>query len=548
YIANGDRSAAVTGSNNLFFGNGSSYSGASSGDAPSLNSLTQSTFADPLFIDEAANNFHLSSNSPAAQGGAISASIADFDGLSLPQGSNYPIGAYAYPGTVGQASISVSASPSAVSLQGGQTQEFTAVVTNASNPSVTWSLNPLVGTISNAGLYTAPAIVPAQQTILLTAVSTADATKSAVATVSLIPISVAAAPATASLSPGQSQQFGATVSGAINPGVTWSLIPPTGMLSPSGFYTAPGSITVKTAVTIKAASVVDPTKFSSATVTLIPPPPVSVTVSPAAANLGASQTKKFSATVTGSGNTGVTWKLHPVVGSLSPAGLYTAPGNITTQQTATVTATSLSDATKFASATVTLTPSTPAASQAVSVTITQTAKGWQLAWTAPSGRPATDWLGLSSLHAPNWWTVWSEYTNGATGGSFTIPAPSAPGIYELRYFSQDTYTILTRSSPVSFGVAGFAAGVSPAGAPVSPGGALALSWTAGPGRTSGDYIGLYSTGAASDSPVWWEPTSGSPAGTSTGWGAPTTPGTYEFRYITGNGYICVAVGGPISVH
>ncbi len=540
YIANGDRAAAVTGSNNLFFGNGSSFLG----QGPSLNSLTQSTFADPLFVNAAARNFHLSSPSPAAQGGAITASLADFDGLPLPQGASYPIGAYAYPLLGSLPTISVSASPPAVSLQGGQSQDFTAVVTNSSNPSVTWNLNPLIGNLSNAGFYTAPAIVAAQQTVLVTATSASDATKSASAKVTLIPISVTAAPLTASLGPGQSQQFGATVTGTNNPGVTWSLIPPTGTLSPSGLYIAPGPIAVETAVTIKAASVVDPTKFSSATLTLLPPLPVSVTVSPAAVNLGAGQTKQFSAAVTGTSNTGVTWKLRPAIGSLSPAGFYTAPGSVTTPQTVIVTASSLGDATKFANATITL---TPAVSQTVSVSITPTSKGWQLSWTAPPGRPATDWIGLSSLHAPNWWTVWSEYTNGAAGGSFTISAPSSPGIYELRYFGQDTYSILARSNPLSLGVAGFATGVSPAGALVSPGGTLALSWTAGPGRTSGDYIGLYATGATSDSPVWWEPTSGSQAGTSTGWGAPTTAGTYEFRYIIGNGYLCVAIGSPINI-
>jgi hypothetical protein len=209
-----------------------------------------------------------------------------------------------------------------------------------------------------------------------------------------------------------------------------------------------------------------------------------------------------------------------------------------------VTATSLADATKSASATVTLTGN---ASQAFSVTITQSANEWQLTWTAPPDRPATDWISLSSLDAPNWWGIWTASTEGATSGSFTIPAPLAPGIYELRYIGPNSYAALARSSPLFFGTAGFAVGVSPAGATVAAGEPLALAWTAGPGSTSSGYIGLYPMGTTSDNPLWWEPTSGLPAGTSPGWGAPTTPGAYEFRYIAGNGYLCLAVSSPISI-
>ena len=56
----------------------------------------------------------------------------------------------------GQNGVTVSVSPLTASLYGGQTQQFTATVTNASNASATWSLSPNVGTISGAGLYTAP--------------------------------------------------------------------------------------------------------------------------------------------------------------------------------------------------------------------------------------------------------------------------------------------------------------------------------------------------------------------------------------------------------
>jgi hypothetical protein len=88
-------------------------------------------------------------------------------------------------------------------------------------------------------------------------------------------------------------------------------------------------------------------------------PPVHVTVAPDGATLTQSQTQTFSATVTNTGNTAVTWSISPVVGSITAAGLYTAPDSISGSQTVTVTAISVTDSTKTATATVTLNPRDP---------------------------------------------------------------------------------------------------------------------------------------------------------------------------------------------
>src|SRR6185437_15300260 len=83
--------------------------------------------------------------------------------------------------------------------------------------------------------------------------------------------------------------------------------------------------------------------------------PVSVSVNPTTSSLFANQTQQFTSTVTGApGNTAVTWSLNPNVGTVSAAGLYTAPSSIASTQSVTVTATSVADNTKSASATVTL--------------------------------------------------------------------------------------------------------------------------------------------------------------------------------------------------
>jgi len=72
--------------------------------------------------------------------------------------------------------ISVSVSPSSVTLQPGATQQFTAMVNNASTPAVTWSVVSGGGTISAGGLYTAPAQATDGQSATIQATSRADGT------------------------------------------------------------------------------------------------------------------------------------------------------------------------------------------------------------------------------------------------------------------------------------------------------------------------------------------------------------------------------------
>jgi Bacterial Ig-like domain (group 2) len=83
--------------------------------------------------------------------------------------------------------VAVRVDPVRVTLAPGLTQQFTAKVTGSSNQQVTWQIDtpgPAVGTISQSGYYVAPGSVPAN-TITITAISTADKTKSASATVTI---------------------------------------------------------------------------------------------------------------------------------------------------------------------------------------------------------------------------------------------------------------------------------------------------------------------------------------------------------------------------
>ncbi len=76
----------------------------------------------------------------------------------------------------------VTVSPSSAALFPTQTQQFTAAVSGTTTPSVTWSVNSIVGgnatlgVIASTGLYTGPATVPSPSTLNVTATNADDPT------------------------------------------------------------------------------------------------------------------------------------------------------------------------------------------------------------------------------------------------------------------------------------------------------------------------------------------------------------------------------------
>ena len=260
-------------------------------------------------------------------------------------------------------SVAVSLSPSGAALTSSETQQFTPIVTGTSNPAVTWSLSPETGAVSSTGLYTPPASITAQQTILLTATSVVDPTQSATVPIVLSPVvGISISPASLTLQAGMMQQFVASVSGTQNAAVTWSLNPPVGNLTSSGVYTAPVPVSFQRSVTVIASSQADPTQRATSTITL--EPGLSVTVSPSCVSLSAAQSQQFAAIVAGAANTAVTWSLTGA-GTLSASGTYTAPPTVTNTQVVTVTATSLTDSSQSGQVSFLLLNSPPGGGSAI---------------------------------------------------------------------------------------------------------------------------------------------------------------------------------------
>lgn len=79
--------------------------------------------------------------------------------------------------------LAVAITPSTPSVAVGQTQQFTAVVSNGSNQTVTWTAS--AGTIDANGLYTAPATLPLAGYATITALASADGVTSGKTNVTL---------------------------------------------------------------------------------------------------------------------------------------------------------------------------------------------------------------------------------------------------------------------------------------------------------------------------------------------------------------------------
>jgi hypothetical protein len=177
-----------------------------------------------------------------------------------------------------------------------------------------------------------------------------DHTFTTVTAPKVTPITVSVSPPSATVVASATQQFSATVANATNKAVSWSAS--TGTVNSSGLFTA-SAVTVSTPATVTATSAADPTKSAKASVTLQPRAAILVSISPASATLTSAALQQFTASVSNTSKPQVTWS--STAGSITSAGLYTAPTVSST--TATVTATSQADTTKKAFAAMQITAS-----------------------------------------------------------------------------------------------------------------------------------------------------------------------------------------------
>jgi hypothetical protein len=182
-------------------------------------------------------------------------------------------------------------------------------------------------------------------------------------------------PSTAPVNVGTGLQLTAEISGTNNRKVTWAVNgidggnATVGTVSITGFYTAPAVVPANPVVLVRATSRANPAVSAVSTVTIQnpAPPPITVAVAPLAATVQLGTTQQFTATVSGSANQSVVWKVNNVTGggastgTISTGGLYTSP-NAMPAGAISVSATSVVNNTSTGSATVTLTNPPPQSS------------------------------------------------------------------------------------------------------------------------------------------------------------------------------------------
>jgi len=266
------------------------------------------------------------------------------------------------------ATVTVSSSSSSVVL--GNTQQFTATVTGISNTEVTWSVNGVsggnstVGTISSAGLYTAPQDLPNPSNVTIKATSQANSSASGNGVLTItsdITVSVATNPSgMSSVFPGGTVQLLATVISGGHPdtNVNWAVNgvangnSTVGTIAAIGadaaLYTAPATAPNPASVSVTADCVADSSKSGSLLATIqscalngtigyvappayVPPSGSTCDVSDlstlatcvAALHSGATANVRFTATINCSGNGTCLVDLTNVHG---PVTLFGAPG------------------------------------------------------------------------------------------------------------------------------------------------------------------------------------------------------------------------------
>ena len=233
--------------------------------------------------------------------------------------------------------VSIAINPPSASVATGGTVAFTASVSGAPDTTVTWGVQESGGgSITPDGSYTAP---QSEGTFHVTATSRSEPPQTAAAAVTVTrgtqiasAVSVKIIPEVITVGTGESYPFKAAVSGSANTAVTWRLEEgaAAGSVGPDGLYTAPGS---PGQYHLTAVSQADPNAQAVAAITVEKPPPpppgeISVRISPKDPTIRVNERIVFTAAVTGTSNTEVTWSIQqgPTAGTITSAGEYTASG------------------------------------------------------------------------------------------------------------------------------------------------------------------------------------------------------------------------------
>jgi uncharacterized protein YjdB len=352
-------------------------------------------------------------------------------------------------------SIAVTLSPSSARVALGGKQVFTATLSGTTNTALNWYVNGVLkgnsaqGTLTDCTTvaprtctYTAPPVdVPSPNPAVIKVASAADPSKYKTASVTVTDsIAVTLSPSSARVALGGKQVFTATLSGTTNTGLNWyvngvlngnaaqgALTGCTTVAPRTCTYTAPPvDVPSPNPAVIKVASAADPSKFKTASVTATDS--IAVTLSPTSKSLALGGKQVFTATLSGTTNTGLNWYVNGVLNGNATQGTvtgcttvtpltctYTAPPvDVPSPNPAVIKVASAADPSKFKTASVTVTDS-------IAVTLSPTSKslalgGKQVFTATLSGTTNT---GLN-------WYVNGVLNGNATQGTLTACTTVAP--------------------------------------------------------------------------------------------------------------------------
>ncbi|QRO01722.1 hypothetical protein JRI60_23205 [Archangium violaceum] len=308
----------------------------------------------------------------------------------------------------------VTVSPKTASVLAGDSTSLSATVQEAKEPRVIWSVEggDGNGTITSSGVYTAPTTAG---TYTVVATNAVDTSKKDTATITVLEaVVVAIEPTAATVPTAGSATFTARVTGADDTAVTWSLVEGAagGSITEQGVYTAP---TTPGTYTLVATSVADPRRKGTLRVNVVP---VTIALTPGTDTVDQGAVVEFSASVTGTPTTAVTWSVEGGAnnGSITSSGIYTAPN---TAGTYTILATSVADPTKKGSATLTVRP--------IAVSLTPAQPSTHSTGSLTFSASVTGTKGSTAVT----WSVEGGANNGSIDGSGVYTAPSRGGTYTV---------------------------------------------------------------------------------------------------------------------
>ena len=275
-----------------------------------------------------------------------------------------------YPGTSGGGTglTALTVTPANGAVAGLATQQFLAKTGDGSTPAVSWSVNGIAGgnatygVITSTGLYTAPEFPPALNSVTVSAVEVSDTRKTGSATATLdnpVPQLTSVSPTTIPYG-----TFTLTLTGLHFAQGATAFLGNTALATTylsSTQLTATGTATTAQAghVTITVQNPA-PGQSVSGGITALIGTGIVVLVSPATGAVRAGSQQIFTATVSGTTNTGVSWTVNGIpggndtLGTIIGNGNYTAPVAPPTPNNITVTATSIQDPTSSGNAAITL--------------------------------------------------------------------------------------------------------------------------------------------------------------------------------------------------